>query len=383
MHDLVSYRSQFNSIRDCHYLISNSLGAMPNAATEMAAQFCQLWAERGVRSWEEEWWALAREVGDKIGALIHAEKDTVTMQPNVTSAQAVILSCFDFNGPRNKVVMVDVEFPSMLYLYRSWLRDKASLQVIKSSDGISAPMAEILAAIDETTMLVPISHVLFRSSYIVDAQAIIRRAHEVGALVILDIFQSLGTLPVDVRQLDVDFAVGGCLKWLCGGPGACFMYTRPDLLSHLAPRYTGWLAHAEPFTFDRESMCLTKGSYRFLNGTPVIPAFYTCQPGLDIIAEIGVERIRTRSVEMTSRLIDKATEYGWSVFTPLNADRRGGTVSLNLPDSQEIAERLLAKDFLIDYRPGAGVRVSPHFYNTDQEIDDLIEEIAGLLGNSR
>lgn len=383
MNDLASYRSQFDSLRNCHYLISNSLGAMPNSAKEMATRYCQLWSEKGVRSWEDEWWMLARKVGDKIGALLHADKDTVTMQPNVTSAQAVLLSCFDFNGPRNKVVMVDVEFPSMLYLYRSWLKDKAPLQIVKSSDGISAPMDELLAAIDETTLLVPISHVLFRSAYIVDAEAIIRRAHEVGALVILDVFQSLGTVPVDVRQLDVDFAVGGCLKWLCGGPGACFIYTRPDLLAQLTPRYTGWLAHADPFAFDREEMQFTQGSYRLQNGTPVIPALYTCQPGLDIIAGIGVERIRARSVEMTSRLIDRATEHGWPLFTPLNVDKRGGTVSLNLPNCRKVVEKLLANNFLIDFRPEAGLRVSPHFYNTDQEIDDLVDEIANILNNSR
>ncbi|RME26673.1 MAG: aminotransferase class V-fold PLP-dependent enzyme [Candidatus Zixiibacteriota bacterium] len=354
---------------------------MPDRVNDTAAAYCRIWAERGVRAWEEEWWLLARDIGDRIGRLINAAPDTVTMQPNVTSAQAVILSCFDFTPPRDKVVMVDMEFPSMLYLYRRWLEGRGRVEVVTSDDGITVPLDKLLSAIDETTLLVPVSHVFFRSATILDAKAVIERAHEVGAMVVLDIFQSIGTVPVDVAALETDFAVGGCLKWLCGGPGACFMYVRPDLNRQLQPRLTGWLAHENPFAFERETLRFTTGAYRFLNGTPVIPAYYTCQPGLEIISEIGVPAIRERSVTMTSYLIAEAQKRGWSVFTPTDPAQRGGTVSLQLPEAATVCERLLAQDFLVDYRPEAGVRVSPHFYNTDNELSDLIAAIDDILAD--
>jgi kynureninase len=380
MKNLIDYRVEFDSIKHCHYLISNSLGAMPNAARQAASEFVDLWADRGVRAWEEKWWLLSRVVGDKIAGLINAPPDSVSMHPNVTSAQAALLSSLDFDSPRNKVVMVDIEFPSLLYLYGQWLREQGRLEIVTCPDGMTVPTEKLLDAIDETTLLVPISSVLFRSACIIDAAAIIEKAHRVGAMVLLDIFQAVGTLPVDVTSLQTDFAVGGCLKWLCGGPGASYLYVKPELAGTLEPRFTGWLAHESPFAFDRGPMRYTSGSYRFMNGTPVIPSLYTCQPGLDMIAEIGVERIRARSVEMTTLLMDQAAARGWATFAPNDPTQRAGTVALNLGSAQAITTELLKRNFLVDYRPEAGIRVSPHFYNTDQEIDDLFMEIEGIMG---
>jgi len=382
MTNLLSFRNQFDSLKNCRYLISNSLGAMPNSARDYAAKYCDLWQKSGVRAWEGEWWELSRKVGDKIGRLIGAAADTVSMHANVTTAQAVALSCFDFTGKRNKVVMIEQEFPSLLYLYERWLKNNGKLQIIKCPDVITVPIENLLNAIDKTTQLVSISHVLFRSSFIMDARAIVEKAHRVGALVMLDIFQSTGVLPIDITKLNVDFAVGGCLKWLCGGPGACFLYVRPDLIDKLKPRFTGWLAHANPFDFDNTGMKYASGSYRFLNGSPVVPALYTCQAGLDIVTDIGIERIRKRSIEMTSRLINGAIQHGWKINTPLDSDDRAGTVSIGLPDASAVSEELLKRDFLIDYRPNAGVRVSPHFYNTNDEIDELINEMHSLTSQT-
>ncbi len=382
MSDLESYRSQFYSLRNCHHLISNSLGAMPNDARLMAARYADAWAEQSVRAWKEDWWVLAHRVGDKIGALMNAERDTVSMHPNVTSASAVVLSCFDWDGPRNKVVMVDMEFPSIQYLYHEWLRGRGEIVTIPCPDGITIPTEELLDAIDERTCLVPISHVLFRSSYIVDVAAIIRKAHSVGAMVVLDVFQSLGTVPVDVVGLDVDFAVGGCLKWLCGGPGACFLYVHPDRQNKLEPRFTGWLAHANPFAFEAGPTERARGSYRFMSGTPNIPAFYTCQPGLDIVSEIGVRHIRSRSLEMTTRLLELAEERNWPTTTPTDPNKRGGTVAINIPKGEALSAALNIRGFLVDYRPKAGIRISPHFYNTDEEIDNVVHEIDRLISKS-
>jgi len=379
--DLLSYRDEFDSVRNCRYLISNSLGAMPNRAATALADYAAAWKRRGVRAWEETWWMMSRQVGDRIASLIGAAPDSVSMHPNVTSASATVLSCFDVAPPRNKVVMVEMEFPSLQYLYHEWLRDAGHVRIVPCPDGIAVPTEHLLEAIDETTLLVPISHVLFLSSAIVDAKAVIERAHRVGALVVLDTFHSTGVLPFDVTELGVDFAVGGCLKWLCGGPGACFLYVRPDLALDLKPRLTGWMSHDNPFAFAQPPLRRSQGAYRFINGTPNIPALYACGPGLEIAAEIGPTAIRRRSMEMTARLYDLARSHGWTVMTPEDPSARAGTVSIDIPDASPVAAELTARDFLVDYRPGAGIRIAPHFYTTDDDIDAVIAEIASMLSD--
>jgi kynureninase len=236
----------------------------------------------------------------------------------------------------------------------------------------------LLAAIDEETLLVPISHVIFRSAYINDAKAIIEKAHRVGAMVILDTFQSLGTVPVDLQQLDTDFACGGVLKWLCGGPGVAYLYVRPDL-AKLQPTFTGWTAHENPFAFEVGPIRYTEPPYRFMNGTPHVPALEACRPGLKIISEVGISAIRDKSKRQTAKLIELADRHGWRVNTPRDPEQRGGTVSIDMPDSQEVCRQLLQRDILVDWRPKAGVRMSPHFYNRDEEIDTAIAAVEEIL----
>ncbi|MEE8578187.1 MAG: aminotransferase class V-fold PLP-dependent enzyme, partial [candidate division Zixibacteria bacterium] len=374
------YRSQFSSLNNCHHLISNSLGAMPDKARDAAIAYADTWAERGVRSWEEDWWELPGQVSSQIGMLLNAAPDSVSTHANVTSAQAVLLSCFEATGKRNKIVMIDMEFPSIKYIYHEWVKKNgAQLQMIGCPDGIRVPTEQLLDAIDETTLLVPISHVLFRSSYIIEAEAIIKKAHEVGAMVVLDVYQSLGTVPVDLKALNVDFAVGGCLKWLCGGPGTCFLYVRPDHHETLEPSFTGWMAHENPFAFASEPIEWTDGSYRFMNGTPSVPALYMCQPGLEIVTEITVDTIRKRSTEMTTMLLTMANERNWRTTTPADPKSRAGTVAIDLDNGYAIATELNKRDFLVDYRPKAGIRMSPHFYTTDQEIVETIEEVEKII----
>jgi len=375
------YRPQFDSLQGCCHLISNSLGAMPNRAREYLREYAEIWQTRGVRAWNDPWWQMPREVGDMIGRLMNTPADCVAMHLNVTSAYATILSCLDLDERRNKVVVVDMEFPSTIYLCREWLRGRGELQVVKSDDGVTIDVQAVIDAIDDRTVLVPLSHVLFRSSYIMDAQAIIAKAHKVGAMVVLDVFQSLGTVPLDIRELGAGFAVGGCLKWLCGGPGACFLYVNPDLQPSLTPRFTGWMAHEQPFGFDTSAIRYTTGSYKFMNGTANIPALYSCRAGLEIIAEVGVEAIRERSMSMTARLIELADGNGWNVNASRNPSLRAGTVAIDLPNAREIAAELNARDILVDYRPKAGIRLSPHFYNTDDEIDHAITSIKHIVND--
>jgi kynureninase len=377
--DLLRYRSEFPILSETTYLISNSLGAMPRGVYDAMKGYADLWATRGVKAWEERWWMLALEVGNEIGALMNAGKNSVSTHPNVTTCQAVVASCFDFSGKRNKVVYTDMNFPSVMYFWEAQRKRGARVHMVKTDDGITVPTERLLAAIDEETLLVPISHVIFRSAFINDAKAIIERSHRVGAMVLLDVFQSLGTVPVDVQELNVDFACGGVLKWLCGGPGVGYLYVRPDLGTKLEPTFTGWSAHENSFEFAVGPIRYTDPPYRFLNGTPHIPALEACLPGVRIIKEVGVQRIREKSKRQTARLIELADQHGWRVNTPRDPEKRGGTVSIDMPDSQEVSRELLQRKIMIDWRPKAGVRMAPHFYNTDDEIQRAINAVEEIL----
>jgi kynureninase len=377
--DLLRYRPEFPILERTTYLISNSLGAMPRGVYDAMHSYADTWATRGVRAWEERWWMLAAQVGDQIGALMNAPRGSVATFQNVTTCQAVVASCFDFSGKRNKVVYSDLNFPSVMYFWEAQRSRGARVHMVKCDDGIHVPTERLLEAIDETTLLVPVSHVIFRSAYINDARAIIERAQKVGAHVVLDTFQSLGTVPVDVQQLEVDFACGGVLKWLCGGPGTAYLYVRSDLGRKLEPKYTGWTAHQNPFAFEVGPNRYTEPPYRFMNGTPNIPALETVPPGLKILSEIGIKSIREKSVRQTTHLIELADQHGWRVNTPRDPQRRGGTVSIDMPNSKEVCEQLLKRDILVDWRPNAGVRFSPHFYNTDQELETGIAAVEEIL----
>lgn len=376
---LLEWRQEFPILATSTYMISNSLGAMPRAVYQKMNEYAETWASRGVRAWEDPWWDMAVTVGDKVGVLIGARPGEISLHQNVTVTEAIIASCYDFSGRRNKVVMCDLEFPSIIYFYEAQRSKGARPEIIKSKDGIHLPLEEFLAAIDETTLLVPISLVLFRSASIVDARAIIERAHRVGAQVVLDCFQATGTVPVDVNALQADFVVGGVLKWLCGGPGVAYLYVRPDLRKKLVPTLTGWSAHQHPFDFEVGANKLRDDAYRFLNGTPHIPALYACQPGLDIIHHVGVDSIREKSKHQTQRLFDGAKALGWRVNSPESPEERGGTISVDCPHAREVKSELLARNILVDYRPHAGVRISPHFYNLDDEIDFTLAQIGEIL----
>jgi kynureninase len=374
--ELFGWRNEFPILDKTVYLISHSLGAMPARARVHLAEYTDAWATRGIRAWEEGWWEMPIKTGDLIGKIIGAGPGEVVMQPNVSVCQSIVLSCFDWNRKRNKIVTDDLNFPSNLYIYRELERTGARVVSVPSPDGIAVPLDQLLAAIDEETQLVSVSHVIFRSSYLQDLAPIVRRAHEVGAKIVADVYHSAGTVPLNVQALGLDFATGGSVKWLCGGPGAGYLYARRDLWPELKPRLTGWVAHKTPFAFDAAAMEYADDAFRFLNGTPAIPALYAARAGYEIIAEVGVERIRAKSMRQTARLIELAQEAGYAVRSPLNPCERGGTVVIDVSRGEEITRELSRRDFLVDYRPGAGIRVGPHFYNTDEELELLMQEIA-------
>jgi kynureninase len=377
--DLISWRKEFPILEKTVYLISNSLGAMPRAVNDSLREYADTWATRGVRAWSETWWQMPVNLGDLLGPILGCGPGEVSFHQNVTLAEAIILSCFEFDGPRRRIVYTDMEFPSIMYLYQAQRERGAEICIVKSEDGISVGLEKLLDAIDERTLLVPISQVLFKSAYIMDAQAIIRRAHQVGALVVLDVYQSAGIMPIDVKALDVDIAIGGCLKWLCGGPGAAFLYVRPDLRTRLAPKLTGWMAHQNSFAFETEDIRFRDDAFRFLNGTPHIPCLYAARPGLEILGRIGMKRVRENSMRQVAYLIELAGEQGFPLTVPATPEARGGTVAVNTPYAYQVSRELIRRDFIVDYRPGAGIRISPHFYTSDGELEAAIREMRQIL----
>jgi len=376
---LLSWRKEFPILEKTTYLISHSLGAMPRRAAASLQQFAETWSARGIRAWEEGWWEMPITIGDLVGSIIGAGPGEIVMHQNVSICQSIVTSCFDWTGARNKLLTDGLNFPSNDYIYYGLERQGARVCPVPSTDGITLPTERMLDAIDDQTLLVSVSHVAFRSSFVQDLAAITRRAHEMGALVIADLYQSAGVLPVDVRALGVDFATGGSVKWLCGGPGAGYLYVRPDLRAELRPAATGWMAHRRPFEFEPGPIDFVDDAYRFLNGTPNIPALYSARSGYEIVNEIGVPAIRAKSLRQTQRLIDLADEAGFCVRSCRDSRVRGGVVVLDVPNGQEVTRELARREVLVDYRPNAGIRIAPHFYTADDELDRVITEIESIV----
>ncbi len=369
MRDLLDYRSEFPILEHTTYLINHSLAAMPAKVDDRLAEYARTWRERGIRSWGEGWWTMPMTVGDQIARIVGAPPGSTVMHQNVAVAEAIVLSCFFPVGERNRVVYERENFPSVRYLYQA----QPELEVVVCEDE-----SAIVSAIDERTLLVPISHVLFKTGEIQRIEPIVRRAHEVGAHVILDCYQSAGIVPLDVAALNVDFAVGGSVKWLCGGPGNGWLYVRPDLAARLEPTYTGWQAHERPFGFEEE-MRYADGAARFLTGTPNVPALYAATPGYDLIEEVGVDRIRANSLRQTQLLLDLADAAGFEVRSPRDPSRRGGTVTVYVPEFPAVHRELMERQVLCDFRPDAGIRLGPHFFTSDDELRHAIAEIGDIV----
>ncbi|GAB5493326.1 MAG: kynureninase [Phototrophicaceae bacterium] len=380
---LLQWRDEFPILEKCNYLINNSLGAMPRGVYDSLAHYADVWAEHGVSAWGVEWYELNGKVGNKIAPLMGAVPDSVLVHQNASIANSILFGALDYSDTkRNKVVITDMDFPSDVYVLRSWLPEHMQIHMVKTHDGISIDTQEFLDAIDESTRLVSISHVLFRSAYIMPVQDIIEKAHSVGAQVVLNGYHSVGIIPVDVTALNVDFYIGGVLKWMCGGTGGVFMYVRPDLLTTLHPKVTGWMSHKRPFSFDVENLDWREDNYRLMNGTPGIASLQAIQPGIEIITQVGVDNIREKSIRQTSLLIELADKAGYPVISPRETAQRAGTVTLNPENAYEVSRELLARNIKIDYREGAGIRIAPHFYNTDEEVRQAVDMIGEILSDN-
>jgi kynureninase len=370
------WRAEFPALEKSVYMVSHSLGAMPRKAYEDLRAYADLWVNQGINAWHE-WLPEVDRAAARIARIIGAPAGSMVMATNVSQIQALVASCLEYKE-RNKVVYSDMNFPSVSYVWQEERRRGAEVVIVPSEDGIHPPMERLLEAIDERTLIVPISHVLFRSSAIKDVPAIVARAREVGAMVLLDCYQATGTVPFNVVDLGVDFACGGSVKWLCGGPGAAYLYVRPDRIAQFRPRNTGWFGHEEPFAFTMPEQHYATGVWRYMAGTPAVAALYQARAGAEIIAEIGVDKIRAQSLRQTTRVMQICDQAGYRVNTPREAARRGGTICFDFDGSEQVAKALNATQFLCDWRPRSGIRMSPHFYTSDEEIERFMAEVARL-----
>ena len=378
-HDhLLARRDDYPVLARSTYLSSHTLGAMHRRTPERLAEFARLWAELGVVAWED-WASEVWRVADLVGSLVGAPAGTTVMRQSVADLLGDVLSCFDWNGRRNRVVTSSLEWPGSLNTWSQVGRLGGEAVVVPGEpDGMTLDVQRMVEAIDERTALVECSHVLFRTSTVVDVAPLMRRAHEVGAVVMIDGYQAAGTLPVDVVALGCDIYVGGSVKYLSGGPGNGWMYVSPQV--ELEPVTTGWFGHARPFDFDPE-LAYGPGVSRFRGGTPGVPAAYAAAPAYEALVEIGLPMIRERSLSMSQPLLESALERGFTVRSPHDPSQRGGHVTLDVPDAARRTQQLIDRGFVVDHRPGVGIRLSMHFYNSLDEglacLAALSELVAG------
>jgi kynureninase len=374
--ELLAYRDRFPTLARGPYFAAHTLGPMPAGAPGALARFAAEWAANGVVAWTG-WLEQIRATAALLEGLFRAPAGSVALGPNVSVLAGQVLSCFDWSGQRSRLVTTDLEFPTCDYLYRAQETLGAKVEAVPSRD-LTVDTGRLLEAIDPQTALVAVTHVAFRSSALLDAAAVVERAHEVGALVLLDTYQSAGTVPIDVDALGVDLMVGGSVKWLLGGPGTGYLYARPEVAETLAPRLVGWFGHQAPFAFEPSPIALAAGAGRFVTGTPNVAAHVMAAEGYRIVAEAGVDAIRAKSQRQVTRLLDGFQAQGAQVRGPADPARRGGSVVVDFDGAEQVTAALIARGYTCDYRPGAGLRLGPHLYTTDDECDAVVAEVAAL-----
>lgn len=382
MIDLTAYRSEFPILAERTYLISASLGPLSNRSRNLANEHLDLWSRLGP---EELWLAhgmpMLERCRDQFARIIGADPDEVAIVPSVSNGLSSVASCFDFDE-RSKVVLGAMDFPTNHYVWRAQQRRGAKLDIVPSPDGIRVEADDYVERIDEQTLIVNTNRVLFESSWIMDLPPIIQATHDAGAMIVVDDFHGSGVLPLDVHALGIDFLLSGALKWLMGGQGIAFLYVRRDLIERLEPLIVGWFGTKQPFDFDRSGLDLRDDARRFETGTYTLPQAWTAAGGMDIILEVGVARVRERNQELTQRVVGLAEEAGLAILSPPNNELRGGLVSVRVPGGVPAAEKILHELFrrnvVLDQR-GDALRISPHFFNTEEELDRCFAELRKLL----
>jgi kynureninase len=371
------HRDQFPILHDSAYLVSHSMGAAPLGAKAALDAYFEEWAADGPEAWER-WLPRIGEIADGIGRLIGAPPGSVFLGANVSVLQAALASALDFSGERNEVVYEALQFPSLTYVWREWERFGAKTVTVASPDGRTIPIESILDAITERTAIAVLSHAYYVSGAVADVRAIQAHCRRAGALLCVDAYQTTGVYPYDVTAWDLDVVTGGSHKWLMGGPGCGWIYVKPALRDRLRPAVTGWMAHARPFAFEAAPIHYAESMYRFGHGTPTIPGYVVAQAGHRLIAQVGIPKIREHNVRLTAKLAEMALERGLRVNTPLDPDRRTGWIGIDFDGADRVCKALVERRVFVDYRPGCGLRVSPHFYTGDAEIDRFFKEVDRL-----
>lgn len=375
--ELARYREDYPILADTLYMNSNSMGAMPRQAATALQQYAADWAREGAEVWPH-WFDVLRDTADSAARFIGAPAGQTILNQNVAYFQAAIAGCLDYTKGKNRVVVESLQFPNVLYVWERHRELGAELALVPSDDGMTIPTERFLDAIDERTAIVPLSHGIYVSGALQDVAAITRRAHEVGALVMVDVYQTAGAVPIDVAAWDVDIVVGGSHKWLCGGPGTAFMWMKPELRERLRPRTTGWMGHADPFAFEPPPIRYATDHRHFLAGTPSIPAYYLARAAYENLHAIGVPTIRRHNLALCQRIIDRALAAGLKVHSPLAHDQRTGFVAVDFPGSEAASRALIAEHVKLDWRPNCGLRLGPHFYNTAEEVERLMDRVVAL-----
>jgi kynureninase len=384
--DWERYRAEFPMLEDKTYLLTCSLGAMPREALKSLTRYTRLWEAHGAHAWFEGgdgWFNTMDHVRQVFADIIGAKKEEIAASYSTSTAISSVASALDFGGSRNKVVMSELNFPTVSYIFRAYERHGAKVTFVPSADGITIPMEEYTSAIDDTTLIVPISHVLFVTGFIQDIQELSRIAHEHGAYLLVDGYQSVGAIPVDVKKADIDFLICGTLKYLVGGPGIAFLYVREELIEELEPTSSGWLADEDPFgprwiKYDIKHPTPAPDARRFQYGTFSVPAAFAAKPGLEMVREIGVPKIRERNLELCRYIIDEALARDLPLKSPLDDNKRASFVNVQVPDPEDVVKRLDEQHVFVDARVG-GIRVSTHFYNTKEEIDTFFSVLDTIL----
>ena len=377
--ELARYREDYPILADTLYMNSNSMGAMPRQAATALQQYAADWAREGAEAWPH-WFDVLRDTADSAARFIGAPAGQTILNQNVAYFQAAIAGSLDYGTGKSRVVVESLQFPNVLYVWERHRDLGAELVLVPSDDGMTIPTERFLDAIDERTAIVPLSHGIYVSGALQDVAAITRRAHEVGALVMVDVYQTAGAVPIDVAAWDVDIVVGGSHKWLCGGPGAAFMWMKPELRERLRPRTTGWMGHADPFAFEPPPIRYATDHRHFLAGTPSIPAYYLARAAYENLHAIGVPTIRRHNLALCQRIIDRALAAGLKVHSPLEHDKRTGFVAVDFPGSEAASRALIAEHVKLDWRPNCGLRLGPHFYNTAEEVERLMDRVVALAG---
>ncbi|MGI9060385.1 MAG: aminotransferase class V-fold PLP-dependent enzyme [Ktedonobacteraceae bacterium] len=377
--ELLKYREEFPILQRKTYMNSCSLGALSQRSMQGLATFQEMWNEWGAHAWYEIWLGEIAKARQKFARIIGAQLHEVAIAPSVSAALSSIATALDYSE-RNKVVMADMDFPTLAYQWLVKQRLGIESQFVQSPDRIYTPPELFESVVDNKTALVATSRVFYTSGYIQDVRAVADIAHKNGALVLIDDYQGTGQIPLNVNAMDIDFLVTGTLKWLMGGPGLAFVYIREGLLSTLEPTVSGWFGHREQFQFKTQEFAFRTEATRIEMGTPSIPTIYTANGGLDIVLEISVESICERTRYLTNDLVARAREHGWNVRAPQEPERRSAIVMLELERPDEIVNALIERNIIVDHRPGL-VRVSPYFYNTIEENAIVIDAIANILEN--